>query len=140
MPPSENVVWKVIHISNKSVLGIRDDRFGGFSVAVLELFAEPGGRGVYLVGVGGPGGDDLANVLVVAQQSDRQIARRVACHQILVFPYFGLQGPDALLYVGAVVDMDMAHDGFVVLEYVDDRLEQATVGIMGMPIMRPRSR
>ena len=124
MPPSENVVWKVIHISSKngqspdpvrhhavdsvgrdmllpcisgaigffegagdkSVLGIRDDRFGGFSVAVLELFAEPGGRGVYLVGVGGPGGDDLANVLVVAQQPDRQIARRVACHQILVFP------------------------------------------------------
>ena len=39
---------------DKSVLGIRDDRFGGFSVAVLELFAEPGGRGVYLVGVGGP--------------------------------------------------------------------------------------
>lgn len=76
MPPSENVVWKVIHISSrkmgspqirvrhhavdsvgrdmllpcisgaigffegagdKSVLGIRDDRFGGFSVAVLEL-------------------------------------------------------------------------------------------------------
>ena len=109
---------------DKSVLGIRDDCFGGFSVAVFELFAEPGGRGVYFVGIGGPRGDDLADILVVAQQSDRQIARRVTCHQILVFPYLGLQGPDALLYVGAVVDMDMTHDGLVVLEYVDDRLEQ----------------
>ncbi len=108
---------------DESVFGIRNDRLGRIAVLPFEFAPEQRGGRKKVVEIVGSF-DQLVDVGVAAQQLDGQIARRVPGDDVLVGPQFLLQGADAGLDVGAVVDVDVTDMRLVVFEHVDDGFEQ----------------